>query len=116
MSTPMNHSVNEVLTHIRFDEDGLLSDPDQWNEGVALALAYQEGISTLTDAHWQVLHALRKYYFKYHAPPPMSMICRDAETAMPCVQQLFHTCLAAWRIAGLPYPGEEAKSYLGTVV
>jgi len=24
----------------------------------------------------------------------------------------FTTCLGAWRVAGLPNPGEEAKSYL----
>lgn len=111
MSTAAEQSVLEA---IEFDEDGLLVDPIQWNEDVALALAHNEGITELKPSHWQVLHALRNYYFKYYVPPPMSMVCRDADAAMPCVQQLFNTCLCAWRVAGLPYPGEEAKTYLSS--
>ena len=29
------------------------------------------------------------------------------------VNELFGYCLVAWRVSGLPNPGEEAKSYLG---
>jgi tRNA 2-thiouridine synthesizing protein E len=31
------------------------------------------------------------------------------------VNDLFGYCLVAWRVAGLPNPGEEARSYLGSM-
>jgi len=29
-----------------------------------------------------------------------------------CLEQLFHGTREAWRIAGLPDPGEEARAYM----
>ncbi len=101
-----------ILRNLQFDDDDLLLDPAQWSEAVATAIAEREGVGPLGFAHWQAIAAIRAYYFRFHAPPPMSKICREDIAPASCVQELFHTCLKAWRIAGLPYPGEEAKSYL----
>jgi TusE/DsrC/DsvC family sulfur relay protein len=40
-------------------EEGFLADPSQWNEVIAAALAAEEGVGPLTDAHWKVLQHLR---------------------------------------------------------
>lgn len=40
-------------------EEGFLADPSQWNEAIAAALAAEEGVGPLTDAHWKVLQHLR---------------------------------------------------------
>jgi len=42
----------------------------------------------------------------------MKNVCRRHDKATNWVHDLFGTCLNAWRVAGLPNPGEEAKSYL----
>jgi len=42
-------------------------------------------------------------------------VCRDAGVERERVNEMFGYCLNAWRIAGLPNPGEEAKSYLGNM-
>jgi TusE/DsrC/DsvC family sulfur relay protein len=97
------------------DEYGLLKDAGQWNEVVARWLAEQNGVGSLTQTHWRFIHALRNYYFKYRIPPAMSLVCKKEGLDAHCVQKLFCTCLNAWRVAGLPDPGEEAKSYLSAM-
>ena len=40
------------------DEQGYLTNPDQWTKEIATAIAAELGI-TLTDAHWKVIDYLR---------------------------------------------------------
>jgi tRNA 2-thiouridine synthesizing protein E len=42
----------------------------------------------------------------------MSQICRTHGMDRKAVQRLFGSCRQAWRVAGLPNPGEEALSYM----
>ena len=97
---------------VKFDEDGLLRNPEQWNETVAAEIARHEGIGELTGDHWKVIRALREHYSRFGAAPAMSHICHSHGKGWQWVHHLFHTCLGAWRVAGLPNPGEEAKTYL----
>ena len=96
------------------DENGLLADPSSWDENIAQTIAEINGIELLLTDHWRIIYALREYYLKYNAPPVMSRLCRKQGIGSDCIHQLFCTCLTAWRIAGLPDPGEEAKTYLST--
>ncbi len=97
---------------VKFDEDGLLMDPAQWNETVAQEIARHDGIDRLTDEHWEVIHELREHYARFGVAPAMSHVCHKHGKDRQWVHDLFHTCLGAWRVAGLPNPGEEAKAYL----
>ena len=97
---------------VKLDEDGLLLDPSEWNEEVARAMAVSLGIGELTGDHWYVINALRKHYAQYGVAPAMSSVCHSLGKRWDWTHDLFQTCLNAWRIAGLPNPGEEAKSYL----
>lgn len=99
-------------TYPKLDENGLLVNPDDWNENLALIMAREIGIDQLTADHWKVIHALRKHYDKFGVAPAMHNICRSNGQKSDWVHNLFKTCLDAWRVAGLPDPGEEAKSYL----
>ncbi|WP_126452950.1 TusE/DsrC/DsvC family sulfur relay protein [Sulfuriflexus mobilis] len=94
------------------DEYGLLRNPDTWDESVAWGIAAQLGIHALTDSHWKVIYALREHYAEFGVAPPMKNICRAEGKPWSWVHELFDSCLNAWRVAGLPNPGEEAKSYL----
>lgn len=94
------------------DEHGLLLHPEQWNETVAEQMAQQLGLDDLTQDHWLVIYALRDYFNKFGVAPAMMNICRTYAKDKLWVHDLFHSCLNAWRVAGLPDPGEEAKSYL----
>ena len=94
------------------DVDGLLIHPEDWNKSVAEKLAHQLDINELTPDHWLVINALRDYHAKLGVAPSMNSVCHQYKKDGLWVHNLFATCLNAWRVAGLPDPGEEAKSYL----
>ena len=94
------------------DEDGLLLNPEQWTESVAEELAHKIGIEEMSPDHWLVIYALRDYFSKFGVAPAMNNVCRTYDKDKLWVHNLFATCLNAWIVAGLPNPGEEAKSYL----
>jgi TusE/DsrC/DsvC family sulfur relay protein len=95
-----------------FDEDGLLINPEAWSEALAREIARRYDLGELTAEHWEVIHALREHYARRGVAPAMSQVCRASHKDRQWVHDLFQTCLNAWRVAGLPNPGEEAKSYL----
>jgi len=107
METTMKGSAPQA-----FDEDGFLLDPAQWDRQLAQRIASQEGVGDLGDAHWTVIRQLRDHYLKSGALSPTSHVCRVSQLDPQCVAGLFRNMLSAWRIAGLPNPGEEAKSYM----
>ena len=52
------------------DKEGFLVDLADWSDKVAKALAKQEGLE-LTAAHFEVIHALRRFYAQYQLSPAM---------------------------------------------
>lgn len=96
-----------------FDEDGFFQDPSQWTESVALSIAQHDGLDELTNGHWNVIRTLRIHYKNFGgALPAFRHICFINNMDKCCMDDLFHSYREAWRIAGLPNPGEEAKSYM----
>lgn len=95
------------------DEDGLISDFSFWTEELAHDLAREEGIARLDERHWKLINALRSEYARLSAISSIHNVCHQAGIQRSEVNELFGYCLVAWRVAGLPNPGEEAKSYLG---
>lgn len=98
-----------------FDEDGLLRDPAQWSEGLASSVADSIGVGPLSLEHWKIIRALRGQFLKAGSAPAMHLVCREAGVERSRVNDLFGYCLNAWRVAGLPNPGEEGKSYLSNM-
>lgn len=96
-----------------FDEDGLISDFSFWTEDLARELAREEAVGPLDERHWQIIRALRAEYERLASVSSIRNVCHQAGIDRGAVNELFGYCLVAWRIAGLPNPGEEAKSYLG---
>lgn len=41
------------------NEEGYLTDPSQWTEAIAAAIASEEGIPNLTEAHMKLIRHLR---------------------------------------------------------
>lgn len=95
------------------DAEGFLSDPESWNDDIARMIAHDDGLPELTPEHWVVIHALRDHYHRFGtAPPAFSHICNEHHLGKHCMENLFRSDREAWRIAGLPDPGEEAKAYM----
>ena len=95
------------------DEEGFLNDSGYWNKSVANQLALMEGIDHLDSQQWKFITTLRQYYFTFHKLPQFRRVCHMHQLGNNCASKLFHNHgIEAWRIAGLPDPGEEAKSYM----
>ncbi len=95
------------------DAEGFVRHPEAWNEDIAKAIADKDGFPGLTRDHWAIIHALRAHYQRFGtAPPAFQHICSEQHLGKHCVRDLFRNEREAWRIAGLPDPGEEAKAYM----
>ncbi|MFK7912635.1 MAG: TusE/DsrC/DsvC family sulfur relay protein [Pseudomonadales bacterium] len=53
---------------VQLDDEGFLQDYRLWNEQAAEVLAQREGI-TLTQRHWQVLYAARRFHLQFDRSP-----------------------------------------------
>ena len=51
-------------TEIDVNEEGYLTNASQWNEAIAAAIAVEEGVGPLTDAHMKVVNYLREQQAK----------------------------------------------------
>ncbi|MBT9567937.1 MAG: TusE/DsrC/DsvC family sulfur relay protein [Thiobacillus sp.] len=107
----MNPNAVEDLD-LLFDKDGFFTDPDQWDLALAQRLATAEGLGELDDIQQALLETLREHFEQSGAVTALSHICHLNGQEPDCLHQLFRSPRQAWRIAGLPNPGEEAKAYL----
>lgn len=106
-------STASVTIENLLDTEGFICDPEAWSDDLARMIASKDGIRELTWDHWIIIHALREHYHRFGtAPPAFSHICNEHHLGKHCVEKLFHSEREAWRIAGLPDPGEEAKTYM----
>ncbi len=94
------------------DAEGFLLNPQDWNEAWAQSLAAAKGLAPLDAGHMEILHCLRELYLRAGGLPAMPHVCHLAGRSPVCLNELFPSPLVAWRLAGLPHPGEEAKAYM----
>ena len=57
------------------DDEGYLTDLNQWNEELANHMAEKENI-TLTDAHWEVINFIRGYYEEFEVTPMIRILVK----------------------------------------
>ena len=107
----MNPTAVEDLSAL-FDKDGFFINPEQWDIALAQRIANSEGMGEIDDLQQGLLLTLREEFHKTGAVTALSHICHLNGLEPDCLHQLFHSPRQAWRIAGLPNPGEEAKTYL----
>ena len=88
------------------DEDGFITDPAIWNQDLAAALAETEGVPALTEEHWKIVNYLRDYYMKFNIAPMIRKLCKDTQTDLKKIYELFPSGPAkgACKVAGLPKP------------
>ena len=104
-------SESRELTDI-FDANGFVIDPDLWDRDLALGIATELGLDGIEASHWAVIDYLREHYLANGTLPWEGNICRDLDLTEHCVHRLFGGPMEAWKIAGLPDPGEEARTYM----
>lgn len=92
---------------INIDDDGFLVKIEDWTEQVARVLASREGITDLPEYRLDILKFLREYYRKNNFFPIVRSVCKNVHQPKNCVTEQFIDPVKAWKIAGLPNPGEE---------
>jgi TusE/DsrC/DsvC family sulfur relay protein len=88
------------------DAEGFFTDPSQWNEGLAVEVAEENGIPTLTERHWLVINFMRKTYLEQGAAPSIRSLGKLSGVPIKELYELFPHGPAklAAKIAGIPKP------------
>jgi TusE/DsrC/DsvC family sulfur relay protein len=88
------------------DAEGFMTNPDQWNETIADAIARQNGIPELTDRHWLVVRFMRERYLSTGNAPSIRALGKESGVPVKDLYTLFPKGPAklAAKIGGIPKP------------
>ena len=88
------------------DPEGFMTDPGQWNERIAEAIAREAGIPALTDRHWLVVRFMRDRYVTTGSAPSIRALGKESGVPVKELYALFPKGPAklAARIGGIPKP------------
>ena len=91
---------------VEIDAEGFLTDPQQWNEQIAEAIAAENGIPELTDRHWLVVRFMRERFLQTGTAPSIRSLGKESGVPVKELYQLFPKGPAklAARIGGIPKP------------
>jgi tRNA 2-thiouridine synthesizing protein E len=97
---------------IETNKDGFLINSEQWTNNVAIELARIDHIE-LTPEHWEILHFIRNYYYRFDHLPNARLFVKAVKTELGeqignslYLYRLFPNGPAkyACKYAGLPKP------------
>ena len=71
------------------DAEGFMTDPGQWNEPIAEAIARQNGVPELTDRHWLVVRFMRERYLSTGAAPSIRALGKESGVPVKELYALF---------------------------
>ncbi len=74
---------------IEVNEEGFLVDPEVWNKDIAVAIASEEGIDELTEAHWKVIDFCRQSATETGAAPTLRQITSGTDVSTKELFKLF---------------------------
>jgi TusE/DsrC/DsvC family sulfur relay protein len=88
------------------DAEGFLTDPQQWNDEIAEAIARDNGIAELTPRHWQVVRFMRERYLTTGTAPTIRALGKESGVPVKELYELFPKGPAklAAKIGGIPKP------------
>jgi len=112
MDMPVLDTLEVRDKKIEVDEDGYLVHMAEWDESVARALAERIGMGKLGEDKIEILKFIRDYYRKYDFFPIPRAVCKNVSKPRDCIIEEFCVPLIAWKLAGLPHPGEPIISLL----
>ncbi len=91
---------------VKVDAEGFMTDPSEWTQEIAAALAAEEGIAELTPAHWKVIDFCRQDASATGKAPTLRRISTQAGVSTKELFALFPKGPAkkVARISGLGKP------------
>ena len=91
---------------VSLNDEGFFTEPGQWREDMAAEIARENGVSELTDRHWQVIRFMREEFAEKGTGPTVRVLGKASGVGVKELYQLFPKGPAklAARIAGIPKP------------
>jgi tRNA 2-thiouridine synthesizing protein E len=91
---------------VDLDAEGFLTNPEQWNERIALAIARANGLPELTDRHWLVVRFMRERYLASGTAPSIRSLGKESGVPIKELYELFPKGPAklAAKVGGIPKP------------
>ena len=91
---------------VNVNDEGFLTNPNEWNKDISVELAKEEGIAELTPAHWQVIDFCRQTAAANGSAPTLRQITNGAGVSTKDLFALFPKGPAkkVAKIAGLGKP------------
>jgi len=88
------------------DAEGFMTDPEQWNDEIARAIARENGVPELTDRHWLVVRFMRERYLETGNAPSIRSLGKESGVPVKELYQLFPKGPAklAAKIGGIQKP------------
>jgi len=108
---PQNISCEGI--DFQMDNEGFLTNPDNWNEFVASAIARKVFKMEITPEMLEILYFIREYYTTSNSFPSLTFVAKSLHKSTRSVFKLFGNHANAWKIAGLPQPKDEMSYLLG---
>jgi len=89
---------------VDIDAEGFLTDPDQWTEAIAEAIAAENGIPALTTRHWLVVRFMRERFLSTGSAPSIRSLGKESGVPVKELYDLFPKGPAklAAKIGGIP--------------
>ena len=99
-------TVTYAGTPVPVNDEGFFTDPGQWREEMAPAIAREAGIDPLTEQHWQVIKHVRHEFAEKGTGPTVRALGKTSGVGVKELYELFPKGPAklAARIAGIPKP------------
>ncbi len=73
---------------IEFDEEGFMTNPEDWDKDIAVALAADINI-TLSERHWEIIEFSREDYQAQGEAPGLRRITKEAGVPTKDLYKLF---------------------------
>jgi dissimilatory sulfite reductase related protein len=91
---------------VTLDAEGFLQKPEEWTLAIAEEIATENGITPLTDRHWQVVRFMRQRYLDSDNAPTIRTLGKESGVPIKELYQLFPKGPAklAAKIGGIPKP------------
>jgi len=88
------------------DNDGFMTNKDEWTREIAVEIAAEEGLTELTETHWKVVEYLQEVYSKTGALPTIRAIKKSGVVTIKEFYALFPGAplKLASKISGLTKP------------
>ena len=99
--------VKEIAgVQVDFDDEGFMTNSDQWSKEIAAVLAKEEGIDALTDGHWKVIDYIRADFAEKGQAPSIRRMNKVGGIPTKDLYELFPQGPAkkAAKISGLGKP------------